>query len=64
MKKEVKRLLLATPQFLNCDLQDLEDVTSVPIAQETFSNIKYTGMGYIPDDFIKFHSQWRNLDDE
>ena len=41
-----------------------QDEKFIPLTQETFSNIRYTGMGYIPKDFIKFHSQWKNNNDE
>ena len=32
--------------------------TFVPREQETYSNIMYTGRGFIPDHFIAFHTQW------
>ena len=47
-----------------CKVQTLDDDTFTPLQQETFSNIRYTGMGYIPTNFIKFHSQWKNNDND
>ena len=40
--------------------------TFVPREQETYSNIMYTGRGFIPDHFIAFHTQWhaRTVEEE
>ena len=37
--------------------------TFLPLDQETYSNIRYTGMGFIPEDYIDFHGNWENVDD-
>ena len=38
--------------------------TFVPLDQETYSNIRYTGMGFIPEDYVEFHGNSENYEYE
>ena len=47
--------LVGSLQLDDFDWQE-EPPDFIPQRQEQYSNIKYTGNGFIPDDFIEFHS--------
>ena len=54
-----QKLLLHTLLIMYINFQ--VKTTFIPLDQETLSNIKYTGNGFIPEDFIKFHTNWDEI---
>ena len=47
----------------NFDWKEQSEVF-VPLKQDEYSNIKYTGNGFIPEDFIQFHTKWKKITDK